>query len=198
MPTRAEQRAGTPSPPFVIRPALVRDADSLARLYQRYRLEARRPSDDDAPPDAADCRRHIRQVMRRTNGEILLAVDGHCLLGFCIVRTVTVARAGLVPERLDRRVAARIRDGVRRWLGRRPAAAPPGRRIAFMDDLYVATEARTRGVALPLMRRAFQWGRAQGVSTMEGATSADNAAMLRLARHFDMQVTRVLLRMRLS
>lgn len=177
-----------------IRPARPRDVEALARLFRRYREDVRHVTGEDATPSIAECHRQMAAAVQRRDGTVLVAEvrtrDACQIVGFCLLRIV-VRDPGATSGPLTR-LLQWLRRLAPHWLDARS-----GQRIAFMDDLYVAPEARRRGVALPLMRAAFAWGRAQGVTIMEGATWADNQAMLRLARHFDIEIVRVLLRKQL-
>ncbi|MCC7366957.1 MAG: GNAT family N-acetyltransferase [Chloroflexi bacterium] len=181
-----------------IRRATMADLDALARLHLCYQQEILAFLVDRPPPSHAASRRTVAHALTRPTGAVLVTADGQRLYGFCTLRIVRRGRHTLgwregIAARLGG-VAARL-GGMRArlgWGGDAPAR-PPHDAIAYLDDLYVAPEARRRGAALPLLRAAFDWARGQGLSVMEGATWADNHAMLRVAEHLDIKVTRVLL-----
>lgn len=129
---------------LTIRPATVADLDTLAPLFDAYRVFYAQPS------DLTRAREFLQQRLSQSQSTVLLAQLDGAAAGF----------TQLYPLFSSVRTAPL-------WL---------------LNDLYVAPQARRRGVAQGLLQAAAEFARAQGAAGLMLETARDNAPARALYR----------------
>lgn len=150
---------------MIIRPATIADLPGLIVLFQQEMAYQRQMSPVcDLSPDF-DWKRFAEMKLNNPNERVLVAEEGGQLLGHIDVRAFLPSQS---------RPARNI---VRRFL--RPEKPPLfvwTRTVGRIEDCYVETQFRRRGIASALVKEGLAWLQHKGVKRIELAVSTANGS----------------------
>lgn len=152
---------------FIIRPAARRDVPSLVHLYQKQIHQQQALASDIALLDQIDWQGYIAAKLRDAKMQILIVEQQGRLCGFSELWSLAPRERGLI-----------------RRIKRTMVQLPQQSSLGVVQEIYVASDLRQRGLASALLAASHRWFEQQGVQEVQAAIWFHNASSRQFFQKF--------------